>query len=114
MAQTEQIKQRIQILMNFFNAKRYDEVITRVKPLLRKNPKEVIFHNLLALSLRGDGKTQEGIEILKQALNIFPENIFILNNLGLLNTSDNNYEEADKYFKKTLQIKKDFFDALIN
>ena len=114
MVQTEEIRQRIHILMNFFNAKRYDEVITKVKPLLKKNPHEVIFHNLLALSLQGKGKTQEGIEILNKALNIFPNNIFILNNLGLLNTSDNNYEKAEKYFKESLKIKHNFFDALIN
>ena len=55
MVQTEEIRQRIRILMNFFNAKRYDEVITKVKPLLKKNPHEIIFHNLLALSLQGKG-----------------------------------------------------------
>ena len=114
MAQTNEIRQRIKILMNFFNAKRYDEVITRVKPLLRKNKNEVFFHNLLALSLQGNGKPQEGIEILKNALSIFPNNIFVLNNLGLLNTSADNYEEAEKYFKETLKIKDNFFDALIN
>ena len=114
MVQTEEIRQRIRILMNFFNAKRYDEVITKVKPLLKKNPHEIIFHNLLALSLQGKGKTHEGIEILNNALNIFPNNIFILNNLGLLNTSDNNYEKAEKYFKECLKIKDNFFDALIN
>ena len=102
MVQTEEIRQKIQVLMNFFNAKRYDEVINKVKPLLRKNPNEVIFHNLLALSLQGSGKTHEGIEILNNALNKFPNNIFILNNLGLLNTSDSNYEKAEKYFKKIL------------
>ena len=69
MVQTEEIRQRIRILMNFFNAKRYDEVITKVKPLLKKNPHEIIFHNLLALSLQGKGKTHEGIEILNKALN---------------------------------------------
>ena len=114
MVQTEEIRQRIRILMNFFNAKRYDEVITKVKPLLKKNPHEIIFHNLLALSLQGKGKTHEGIEILNNALNIFPNNIFILNNLGLLNTSENNYEKAEKYFKECLKIKNNFFDALIN
>ncbi len=114
MVQTEEIRQKIQVLMNFFNAKRYDEVINKVKPLLRKNPNEVIFHNLLALSLQGSGKTHEGIEILNNALNKFPNNIFILNNLGLLNTSDSNYEKAEKYFKKILEIKDNFFDALIN
>ena len=114
MVQTEEIRQKIQVLMNFFNAKRYDEVINKVKPLLRKNPNEVIFHNLLALSLQGSGKTHEGIEILNNALNKFPNNIFILNNLGLLNTSDSNYEKAEKYFKKILKIKDNFFDALIN
>ena len=67
MVQTEEIRQRIRILMNFFNAKRYDEVITKVKPLLKKNPHEIIFHNLLALSLQGKGKTHEGIEILNKA-----------------------------------------------
>ena len=76
MVQTEEIRQRIRILMNFFNAKRYDEVITKVKPLLKKNPHEIIFYNLLALSLQGKGKTHEGIEILNNALTSFSASFF--------------------------------------
>ena len=114
MVQTEEIRQRIQVLLNFFNAKKYDEVINRVKPLIKKNPGEVIFHNLLALSLNGSGNAEEGIKILNNALRIFPNNIFIFNNLGLLNTSENNYKEAENYFKKALKIKDNFFDTLIN
>ena len=123
MVQTIELKQRIEVIMNFFNAKRYDEVVARVKPLLRKNPNEVFLHNLLGLSLNGDGKSEEGIEVLigvyndvpmKKALNKFPNNIFILNNIGLINTSINNYKEAEDYYKKALHIKEDFLDACIN
>ena len=103
MVQTDEIRQRIRVLMNFFNAKRYDEVIVKVKPLLKKIPHEVIFHNLLALSLQGSGKTEEGIKILINALNIFPKNIFVLNNLGLLSTSANNYDKAEEYFNEALK-----------
>ena len=100
--------------MNFFNAKRYDEVIDRVKATFEKNPNEVFLHNLLGLSLNGDGKSEEGIEVLKKALNRFPNNIFVLNNIGLVNTSLNNYKEAEEYYKKALQIKEDFLDVCIN
>ncbi len=114
MVQAIELKQRIEVIMNFFNAKRYDEVIDRVKPLLRKNPNEVFLHNLLGLSLNGDGKSEEGIKVLKKALNRFPNNIFVLNNIGLVNTSLNNYKEAEEYYKKALQIKEDFLDVCIN
>ncbi len=114
MVQNLDIQKKIRILMNFFNLKKYDEVISKVKPLIKKFPKEIIYYNLHALSLSGLGNHEEGKKVLLNIKRSNPNNIFLLNNLGLIETKLNNYKEAQNYLKRAIEIRKDFVDANLN
>ncbi len=44
------VKEKLQILVNFYSTKKYKEVIDRGVPMLKKNPQLNILTNLIALS----------------------------------------------------------------
>ena len=48
-----------------------------------------MFYNATALSLSSIGNNTEALRILKEGLNIKPNDIFVLNNLGLINSNIN-------------------------
>ena len=67
------------------------------KILIKKFPNQLMFYNATALSLSSIGENQEALKILKEALNLRPNNIFILNNLGLINSNIGNNKISREY-----------------
>ena len=109
----EELKTKIQSLVNFLNICKYNEVITRTIPLIKKFPEIYIFYNLLALAYNGLGEYESAILILDKAIKREPDNIFILNNLGLIHGNLDNNKVAEDYLKRALAIKPSFLDASI-
>ena len=109
----EELKQKIQSIVNFFNSSRYEEVIKKTIPLIKKFPQIYILNNLLALAYNGLGKYEGAIQALNKAIKLHPNNIFILNNLGLIHGNLDNNDIAEEYLKKALTIKPYFLEASI-
>jgi len=109
-----QLKKKIDILINFYKSGKYDEVISRTKPLLKKFPKLIFFYNILSLSYNGIGQFEKAISILNTAIKIEPNNFMVLNNLGLIHSRTNDNIVAVNYLKKALKIKPDYLEASIN
>ena len=86
----EYIKNQVLIIMNFYNSRRYEDVILKGKPLIKKYPDQVIFYNAVALSLSALGFHEEALKILNKALKLNSNKIFVLNNIGLVNANKNN------------------------
>lgn len=108
------IQIEFQKIQNFFLARRFDKVIEKSKILLKKDPYQVPFYNLIGLSYRQIGKKEEAEDIFKKAIKIFPKNLSILSNLGSLYKSMNQYKDAEFYLLKALELKNDDFNTLIN
>ena len=102
------------ILINYYNSKKYNEVVQKGKILIKKFPNQIFFYNATALSLSALGKSFEALQILKEALNLKPNNIHVLNNLGLINSNLNKNKESREYLEQAISLKKDFVDALLN
>ena len=66
------------------------------------------------MSLGNIGKYEEGIKTLNKAMRYNDSNIFVLNNLGLLNSNLDNDELAQEYLEKAISINSEFVDALVN
>ena len=77
------------ILINLFNSRRFKDTIQKGKILIKKFPNQLIFYNATALALSALGKNEEALKILKSALNLKPNDIFVLNNLGLIKSHSN-------------------------
>jgi tetratricopeptide (TPR) repeat protein len=114
MKNIEFLKKQTEIIVNLYNTQRYEEVINKTKILIKKYPEQIIFYNVLALSLGNIGKYEEGIKTLNKAMRYNDSNIFVLNNLGLLNSNLDNDELAQEYLEKALSINSEFVDALVN
>ena len=108
-----QLKAKIQIIANYLNSGEYREVINKTIPLIKKFPNIYIFNNLLALAYNATGQYELAIKILEKALKLNSQNIFVLNNLGLIHGNLQDIEIAEKYLKKALSIKPSFLDASI-
>ena len=109
----EQLKAKIQVIVNFFNTSNYEEVVRRTIPLIKKFPNIYVLNNLLALAYNASGKYKPAIKTLEDALKFDSQNIFVLNNLGLIHGNLENIDQAEKYLKRALTIKPSFLDASI-
>ena len=110
----EYLTKEASIIVNLYNSKRYSEAITKSKKAIKRFPDQIIFYNILSLSLSATNKNDEAIIYLNKALNIQPDNIFVLNNLGLIYSNLHIFNKAETYFKEALKKNPNFFDALLN
>ena len=108
------LEKKIQSLLAFYSTGNYEEVILKIKPLIKKYPNIIDLYNLLALSYNGFGYPEKGIFILNEAKKVQPKNIHVLNNLGLIYSNMNNFVLANENLRKALDIKPDFFQAINN
>ena len=71
-------------------------------------------YNLLALSYNGLNKTEDAIKLLDDVLEKDPNNIHVLNNLGMIHSGISSFKASKKFLEKALKIKPDFFQAANN
>ena len=114
MNQTEYKKKEIEKIINLINVKKYNDVISKARVLIKKFPHDYIFYNALGMALMNVGQYDESLEVLSKAIRLDENNIHILNNLGLVNGYLANYKKANEYYDRALKIKPNFLNALIN
>ncbi len=69
---------------------------------------------LAALTMVQVNYWRDSITLFRHTLGVTPPSLIIEHNLGLVLGQKGNYDEAGAHFEKALQIKPDFFDALLN
>ena len=114
MNQSEIKKKEIEKIINLINVKKYEEVISKARILVKKFPHDYIFYNALGMALMNISKYDESLEVLNKAIRLGENNIHVLNNLGLVHGYLANYQKASKYYERALKIKPNFLNALIN
>ena len=67
-----------------------------------------------AIKLHVRGKVDKAEEIYKKIINIDPNNIISLNNLGSILNTKENFEKSLNFLNRALEIKPDYADALNN
>jgi tetratricopeptide (TPR) repeat protein len=67
-----------------------------------------------AIKLHVRGKVDKAEEIYKKIINIDPNNIISLNNLGSILNTKENFEKSLSFVNRALEIKPDYADALNN
>jgi len=113
MITNEKLKEKIQILLNKLKVGLNDEVISEAKLLLKKKKHQVLF-NILSIAFQNKGEHDESIKIMTQALQIKPNNIFFLNNMGLSLFKKGELSEAEKYYARGLEIEPNYINILNN
>ena len=83
MTEIDYLKKQVSIILNLYNSKRYEDVITKCNIFIKKYPEQIIFYNAASLSLSAIGKNDEALKILNKALLQQPNDINVLNNLNV-------------------------------
>ena len=110
----QKILQQIQILMNQFNAKNFELVISKGKVLLKKNPQYAILYNLIGSAYQNIGEYEKAKNLFKNGLQYDANNIALMNNLAMANKNLLLYREAEEIYLKILNINDKYLNAYIN
>ena len=108
------LKKQLSIMLNLFEAKRFDELISKGEVLIKKFPEQAILYNLTSLAYAATGKSTESKELLLKILKKQPKNFFVLNNLGLACAELNDYKQAEEFYNRAIILNSTFIDALVN
>lgn len=108
------ISQQIQILINQFNTKNFELVISKGKTLLKKNPEYVILYNIVGSAYQNKGEFINAENNFKFGLKLDPNNLALMNNLAMSHKNLLKYDIAEHLFLKIIEINKKYINAYIN
>lgn len=108
------IVKETQKIQNLYAEKKFKQVIEKTTKILKKDPTQTIFYNLIGLSYRQLDNLTRAENIFKQGLQIKPNSASMLVNLGAVYRIQGKYNEAKKIIKLALKINDKNFSALIN
>ena len=101
-------------IQKLFEKKDFNKVILKTKILLKKDPKQILFYNLIGLSYRQLNNFELAEKIFKQGLEINPNSTSILVNLGSIYRLQDKHNEAKKTIELALKINANNLSALVN
>ena len=113
MLSKQELKKRIEILINKLNLGLIDEVILESQIFLKKNKNEIVI-NILSIAYITKGLFDESISLLEKFLKKEPNNYSFLNNLGLSFLKKGDFIKAQYNFKRSLDIKPNQVQTLNN
>ena len=100
----ENLKKKIQLLLNLYRSKKLSEAELLNKKLIRNHSKVVNLYNVLGLILVEQKKIDEAIVYYEKGIKIEPDYAVIYNNLGSAYQLKENYQKAENYFKKSIDL----------
>ncbi len=105
---------QVQILVNQFNAKNYNHVISKSKLLIKENPEQIILYNLLGSSYQSTGDYLKAKETFSNGLKFDFNNISLKNNLAMSYKNLLEYRKAEEIYIEILNQNKNYINAYIN
>jgi tetratricopeptide (TPR) repeat protein len=108
------IENEIKIILNLFNASKFDLVISKSKKLIRKFPEYVVLYNVLGSAYQNTGNFILAKNIFIKGVKMDPTNIAIMNNLANVYKNIGEVELSESLFKKIINMKPDYINAYIN
>jgi len=97
------IKNRFEKLQNKFLNKKFIDVISESKKLIKKFPEEIYLYNICGLSLQFIGKNLEAIIYFKKAIEIDNKNYVVKINLANSQKNLGDYSEAEKNYLEAIK-----------
>ena len=111
---SQQFEIEIQNAIELHSEMKIDQAITLYKKLIVSNPGRAITHYYLAMALLQKGLANQGLDQMKQALEIEPENPAILAGMGDALTTLGRLKESVPYYEKSIAIDPSSLTALLN
>ena len=113
-SKSDYLKSQAEKVNKLFLSGKFDLVIEKTKKILKKNSKQVPFHNFLALSHREKGNFLSAEKILLNAIKLFPNEQSLLINLGSTYRVLMEFEKSEKCLKQVLEINSNNINAIVN
>ena len=114
MESIDYLKSEFRKINNLFLKGKFDLVIKKAKKIIEKNPKQIPFYNLLALSYREKNNLFFSEKILLEANKINPNDQSVIVNLGATYRSLFEFEKSEKHFQQALLHNSKNINALVN
>ena len=108
------IENEIKILINLFNASKFDLVITKGKKILKKNSEYIILYNIVGSAYLNTGRYGLAKELFLKAIKMDPSNIAIMNNLANTYKNLEEIELAEQLYTKIIDKQPDYINAYVN
>ena len=108
------IENNIKVLLNLFNASKFDLVISKSKKLIREFPEYVILYNILGSAYQNSGSFILARDIFIKGYKMDPSSIPIMNNLANVYKNIGEFELSENLFEKIIKKKPDYINAYIN
>ncbi len=108
------ISKQIQILLNQFNAKNFELVISKGKVLIKKYSEYAILYNLVGSAQQNIGNYLEASKYFKSGLQLDKNNIALMNNLAMNYKNLLDYQSAEDLYSKIIKINDKYINAYIN
>ena len=114
MNQIEQLKTKIQRLINQFNHGNYKLVIQEVNILLKKLPNNSFLLNMLGSCYQKFGHFETAKKNFLQVLSVEPKNLAAMNNLANTYKDMLEFNKAEEHYKKIIEINPNYINAITN
>ena len=108
------ISEQIKILFNQYAIKNFDNVISKCKILIKKNPEYIILYNLIGSAYQSTGDYLNANKSFKDGLKFDPSNLALMNNLAMSYKNLLKYQLAEKLYVKILDKNNKYINAYIN
>ena len=108
------LKNEIKVLLNLYNAAKFDLAISKSKRLIRKFPEYIILYNILGSSYQNTGENNLAKNIFIDGYKKDPNNIAIMNNLANTYKNIGEFELSSNLFEKIITKKPDYINAYVN
>ena len=108
------LKNEIKILLNLFNAGKFETVIIKSKKLIRKFPEYVILYNILGSAYQNCNNLNFAKNVFIKGYKMDPGNIAIMNNLANIYKNTSEIELSESLFNKIIKKKPSYINAYIN
>ena len=111
---SKNLSDQIQILLNQFNARNFDLVISKGNILIKKNPEHIILYNFVGSAYQQIGDYINANKNFKNGLKLDPKNLPMMNNLAMSYKNLLKYGLAEKLYLEVLDINDKYINAYIN
>jgi len=108
------LKNKIQRLVNHFQAGDYTYTIRETQTLLKKLPDNIFLLNLIGSCYLNLGNLKMASDAFVYIINLDNKNIAAYNNLGNVFKAQRKFEDAEINYKKALKINPSFTNAIVN
>ena len=108
------IEKQIQILINNFNAKNFNYIISKTLIYLKKFPEYVILYNLLGSSYQNIGEHKKAKNIFVKGLKYDPKNLALKNNLATTYKNLLQYDLAENLYNEIINLNQSYINAYVN